>query len=58
MQNIMQLVDVFTDLNKDFELMLYPGEGHGWWLPKWKHSQRTKWNFWYKHFFGKEFVKE
>jgi dipeptidyl-peptidase-4 len=55
-QQTLQLVDVLTDLDKDFELMIYPNEGHGWWMPKWSHSQRNKINFWYKHFFGKEFV--
>ena len=47
-----------TDLDKDFELMLYPGSRHGVSFPKWIHAQRNQWNFWYRHFFGKEFVKE
>jgi len=58
MQNTLQLVDKLTDLDKDFELMLYPGSRHGVRIPKWVHAQRNKWNFWYRHFFGKEFVKE
>jgi len=57
-QQTLQLVDVLTDLDKDFELMIYPNEGHGWWMPKWSHSQRNKINFWYRHFFEKEFVKD
>jgi dipeptidyl-peptidase-4 len=57
-QQTLQLVDVLTDLDKDFELMIYPNEGHGWWMPKWSHLQRTKINFWYKHFFGEEFVRD
>ncbi|UCH64425.1 MAG: DPP IV N-terminal domain-containing protein [Ignavibacterium sp.] len=57
-QQTLQLVDVLTDLDKDFELMIYPNEGHGWWMPKWSHSQRSKINFWYRHFFGEEFVVE
>jgi dipeptidyl-peptidase-4 len=57
-QQTLQLVDVLTDLDKDFELMIYPNEGHGWWMPKWIHSQRNKINFWFRHFFGEEFVPD
>ncbi len=57
-QNAMQLVDKLTDLDKDFELMLYPRSRHGVRFPKWIHAQRHKWNLWYRHFFGKEFLKE
>jgi len=57
-QNALQLVDKLTDLDKDFELMLYPSSRHGVRFPKWIHAQRNKWNFWYRQFFGKEFVKE
>lgn len=57
-QNALQLVDKLTDLDKDFELMLYPSSRHGVRFPKWIHAQRNKWNFWYRYFFGKEFVKE
>ena len=57
-QNALQLVDKLTDLDKDFELMLYPSSGHGVRFPKWNHAKRNAWNFWYRHFFGKEFVKE
>ena len=57
-QNALQLVDKLTDLDKDFELMLYPGSGHGVRFPKWIHAQRNKWNFWYRQFFGKVYVKD
>jgi dipeptidyl-peptidase 4 len=57
-QNTLQLIDKLTDLDKDFELMLYPSSKHGVRFPKWIHAQRNKWNFWFRHFFGKEFVKE
>ena len=30
MQNSLQLVDRLQQLNKTFELMLFPGERHGW----------------------------
>ncbi len=58
MQNTLQLINKLIDLDKDFELMLYPGARHGIGFPKWIHSQRNKWNFWFRNFFGKEFVIE
>jgi dipeptidyl-peptidase-4 len=54
-QQVLQLIDVLTDLNKDFELMIYPNEGHGRWMPKWSYSQRNRINFWFKNFIGREF---
>jgi dipeptidyl-peptidase-4 len=58
MQNTIQLVDKFTNLDKDFELMLYPNERHGVGFPKWKHARREFVQFWFKHFLEKDFVKE
>jgi dipeptidyl-peptidase-4 len=58
MQNTIQLVDKFTSLDKDFELMLYPNERHGVGFPKWKHARREFVQFWFKHFLEKDFVKE
>lgn len=58
MQNTIQLVDKFTTLNKDFELMLYPNERHGIRFPKWAHARREYVQFWFRHFLGKDFVKE
>jgi dipeptidyl-peptidase-4 len=57
-QQAIQLIDVLTDLDKDFEMMFYPSSRHGVRFPKWLHAHRTRLNFWYRHFFGKEFVKE
>jgi len=57
-QQAIQLIDVLTDLDKDFEMMFYPSSRHGVRFPKWFHAQRNKLNFWYRHFFGKECVKE
>lgn len=54
-QNAFQLVNLFTDLDKDFELMLYPNSRHGVRFPKFIHEQRNSWNFWFRQFFGKEF---
>ena len=58
MQNTLQLADKLTTLDKHFELMLYPNERHGVGFPKWQHAQREYVNFWFKNFFGKDFVKE
>ena len=36
---ILSVVDKFTNMNKHFELMLYPNERHGVGFPKWVHAQ-------------------
>ncbi|MCF8432620.1 MAG: S9 family peptidase, partial [Melioribacteraceae bacterium] len=53
-QNTIQLVDKFIDLNKDFEMMLYPGERHGWRSQKRFHSTREANQFWFKYFLNRE----
>ncbi len=58
MQNTIQLVDKLQDLNKDFELMLYPNERHGWGPPKYFHSAKLTTQFWFRHFLNKEFKIE
>ncbi|MBE0539199.1 MAG: DPP IV N-terminal domain-containing protein [Ignavibacterium sp.] len=58
MQNTLQLVDKLTNLNKHFELMIYPNERHGVGFPKWVHAQTEYVQFWFKNFLGKDFVKE
>lgn len=58
MQNTMQLVDKLTNLNKHFELMLYPNSGHGVGWPKWTHAQTEYVNFWYKNLLGKDFKRD
>jgi len=58
MQNTIQLIDKFTSMNKHFELMLYPNEGHGVRFPKWVHAQTEYVRFWFKNFLGKDFVNE
>ncbi|NND32906.1 MAG: prolyl oligopeptidase family serine peptidase [Saprospiraceae bacterium] len=50
MQNTMQLVSRLQDLGKDFEMMMYPGERHGWGGAKRSHLSRLTQNFWKKHF--------
>ncbi len=54
LQNSIQLVDRLQNLDKEFELMLYPGERHGWRGPKSIHSQNDAYRFWYRNLFGKD----
>ncbi|GAI33337.1 unnamed protein product, partial [marine sediment metagenome] len=56
-QNTIQLVDKLTDMNKDFELMLYPNQRHGIGFPKRNHTTRESVQFWFRHFLGKELEK-
>ena len=58
MQNTLQLIDKFTDINKNFELMLYPNARHGVGFPKWIHAQTEYLKFWFKNFLGKDFVNQ
>ncbi len=54
MQNTIQLIDKFEDLNKDFELLLYPGARHGVGGKKRQHFSRENVQYWFRHFLGKE----
>ena len=54
MQNTIWLVTTLQDLNKPFEMMIYPGERHGWGGPKRVFMTDESNKFWLKHFFGKE----
>jgi dipeptidyl-peptidase-4 len=56
MQNTIQLIDSFEDLNKDFDLMLYPNSRHGIGYPKRNHSVRESTQFWFHHFLDQELV--
>lgn len=58
MQNTLQVAEAFTNADKDFELMLYPGARHGVGFSKWNHLNRLKMNFWFKNFFRKEYKEE
>ena len=55
MQNTIQLVDKLQNLNKDFELMLYPNARHGIGFPKFFHALREEYDFWLGHFFNRKF---
>lgn len=54
MQNTFQLIDKLENLDKDFELMIYPNERHGVRFPKFFHNQRNSLKFWYKNLLDKE----
>jgi dipeptidyl-peptidase-4 len=58
MQNTIQLVDTLEDLNKQFELMLYPGGRHGWGGPKAVHLRTDTYRFYYQHVIRKPFPEE
>ncbi|MCK7558270.1 S9 family peptidase [Chitinophaga sedimenti] len=53
MQNSIQLIDKFEDLNKHFEFMLYPGERHGWGGSKGVHSRAEANRFYYQYLLNK-----
>jgi dipeptidyl-peptidase-4 len=55
MQNTIQFVDKMISLNKDFEMMIYPNERHGYGFPKRNHQYREYVQFWFRHFLNKEF---
>ncbi|MBQ6573869.1 MAG: prolyl oligopeptidase family serine peptidase, partial [Bacteroidales bacterium] len=54
MQNTMQLIGALQDAGKQFDLMIYPGEFHGYRGKKSVHSTAGDYIFWYRHLLGKE----
>ncbi len=58
MQNSIQLISKLQDLNKDFELMVYPGGRHGWRGKKRIHSTRRAVQFWFRNFLNRELAIE
>ncbi|MEJ5963851.1 S9 family peptidase [Pedobacter immunditicola] len=53
MQNTIQLVNKLQDLNKHFELMIYPGGRHGWGGVKGAHDRSERIRFYYKNLLHK-----
>jgi len=53
LQNSIWLITTLQDLNKPFEMMIYPGERHGWGGPKRTFQTNETNGFWMKSFFGK-----
>ncbi|CAL1521344.1 S9 family peptidase [Chitinophaga sp. MM2321] len=58
MQHCIQLVDKLENLNKHFELMLYPGERHGWGGLKSAHSAGETYRFIYNNLLDKAYPAE
>jgi dipeptidyl-peptidase 4 len=58
MQQSLQLIDVLEDLNKHFELMIYPNQRHGIGNTKARHNLYETCRFIYKYMLGKELPKE
>ena len=58
MQNTIQLVDTLEDMNKEFELMLYPGGRHGWGGAKAIHLRTDTYRFYYEHLIRKPFPED
>ena len=54
MQNTMQFISKLENMNKDFDLMIYPGERHSISPPKRHHHDREIVRFWFRHFLDKE----
>lgn len=53
-QNSIQLIDKLQDAGKEFEMMFYPNERHGWGGPKGTHARKLKESFWSRSFFTTE----
>jgi dipeptidyl-peptidase-4 len=55
MQNTIQLVTELQKQDKDFEMMLYPNQRHGYGMPQRAHHVRETVEFWFDNFLGKKF---
>jgi dipeptidyl-peptidase-4 len=53
MQNTLQLVSRMLDAGKKFELMIYPGERHGFRGKKGLESRKADLDFWFRHLLGR-----
>ena len=53
-QNVIWLVSALQDLNRPFEMMIYPGGRHGWGGPKRVFMTGEGHSFWLKNFFGED----
>lgn len=57
LQQSYQLIDTLENMNKHFELMIYPGVRHGWGGPKGIHSRDESFRFYYENLLEKPFPK-
>ena len=55
MQNTIQFVDKVLDEGKSIEVMLYPGQRHGYRAKKGRDNNRAAIDFWLRKFYNKEF---
>jgi len=55
LQNTLQVVDILTANNHQFELMIYPGSRHG--IRQFKHRADGANAFWFRHFLNRPFEK-
>ncbi len=55
MQNSMQLIGALQEKNKDFEMMIYPGDRHGIGYPKRFHLKKEEVKFWWKNLLNRDF---
>ncbi len=53
-QNTMHLIKAMQDAGKQFDLMVYPGQFHGYRGAQGKHSKVADIIFWYKHLKGEQ----
>ena len=58
MQNTTQLIDLLQDLNKSFEMMIYPDQRHGISGSKMAHNTFETMRFIYENLLDKEFPRE
>ena len=57
-QNAIWLISALQDLNRPFEMMIYPGGRHGWGGPKRVFMTDEGHRFWLKNFFGSDEQKD
>jgi dipeptidyl-peptidase-4 len=58
MQHSLQLIDALEDLNKNFEVMIYPNQRHGFRNMKARHNLYETCRFIYRYMLEKDFPKE
>ena len=54
LQNSLQVINKLEELNKDFELMIYPGGMHGYRGAQQRHYQMQNYRFWYEYLLEQE----
>lgn len=58
LRQTLQLADALQNANKHFEMMIYPGQGHGFRGEKWKHHKMETYYFFYRHLLNRELPGE